>query len=251
MEDDEEVRNYLVNELSKNWKVISYSNGKEALAGILNNEPMLVISDIMMPVMDGFTLCSKLKTNINANHVPVILLTAKDTEEDRMEGIGIGADAYITKPFNYEILRQTMLNLIATRNIMKNKYLGNESQEAELENIDLDSADQKLMKRIMAIINKNISNSDLTVDDIAREVGLSRVHLYRKMKELTNQSPHQFVRNLRIKQAEKLMVNKGCKISEVVYTCGFPNPAAFNTAFKNVFGMNPRDYLKMKERQRN
>ena len=100
MEDDEEVRNYLVNELSKNWKVISYSNGKEALAGILNNEPMLVISDIMMPVMDGFTLCSKLKTNINANHVPVILLTAKDTEEDRMEGIGIGADAYITKPFN-------------------------------------------------------------------------------------------------------------------------------------------------------
>ena len=251
VEDDEEVRNYLVNELSKNWKVISYSNGKEALAGILNNEPMLVISDIMMPVMDGFTLCSKLKTNINANHVPVILLTAKDTEEDRMEGIGIGADAYITKPFNYEILRQTMLNLIATRNIMKNKYLGNESQEAELENIDLDSADQKLMKRIMAIINKNISNSDLTVDDIAREVGLSRVHLYRKMKELTNQSPHQFVRNLRIKQAEKLMVNKGCKISEVVYTCGFPNPAAFNTAFKNVFGMNPRDYLKMKERQRN
>ena len=251
VEDDEEVRNYLVNELSKSWKVISYTNGKEALAGILNNEPMLVISDIMMPVMDGITLCSKLKTNINANHVPVILLTAKDTEEDRMEGIGIGADAYITKPFNYEILRQTMLNLMATRNIMKNKYLGNESQEAELENIDLDSADQKLMKRIMTIVNKNISNSDLTVDDIAREVGLSRVHLYRKMKELTNQSPHQFIRNLRVKQAEKLMINKGCKISEVVYTCGFPNPAAFNTAFKNVFGMNPRDYLKMKERQRN
>ena len=244
MEDDDDTREYLANELSAHFAVTTYTNGKDALAGILLHVPSLVVSDIMMPEMDGITLCSRLKTNINTNHIPVILLTAKDTEEDRMSGIGMGADAYISKPFNLDILRHTVLNLLASRNVMKVKFTGNESHEDEIETISMQSADDKLMKRIIAIINKNLSNSDLTVDDIAQEVGLSRVHLYRKMKELTNQSPHQFIRNIRVRQAARLLKSGRYKVSEIMYACGFPNATAFNNGFKAVYGISPREYMK-------
>ena len=244
VEDDDDTREYLANELSAHFAVTTYTNGKDALAGILLHVPSLVVSDIMMPEMDGITLCSRLKTNINTNHIPVILLTAKDTEEDRMSGIGMGADAYISKPFNLDILRHTVLNLLASRNVMKVKFTGNESHEDEIETISMQSADDKLMKRIIAIINKNLSNSDLTVDDIAQEVGLSRVHLYRKMKELTNQSPHQFIRNIRVRQAARLLKSGRYKVSEIMYACGFPNATAFNNGFKAVYGISPREYMK-------
>ncbi|MGM9713377.1 MAG: two-component regulator propeller domain-containing protein [Prevotella sp.] len=246
VEDDEEIREYLARELSAHYTVRTYCDGKEALAGILLDVPSLVVSDIMMPEMDGMTLCSRLKTNINTNHVPVILLTAKDTDEDRMQGIGIGADAYISKPFNLDILKQTILNLLASRNVMKLKFTGKEERTDEVEDVSILSADDKLMRRIMNVVNKNLANPDLTVDDIAREAGLSRVHLYRKMKELTNQSPHQFVSNIRVRQAARLLQSKRHKVSEIMYACGFPNATAFNNAFKAVYGVAPRDYMKKK-----
>lgn len=244
VEDDDEIREYLAHELSAHCAVTTYTNGKEALTGILLDVPSLVVSDVMMPEMDGMTLCSRLKTNINTNHIPVILLTAKDTEEDRMSGLGMGADAYISKPFNLDILRHTIFNLLASRNVMKIKFTGNESHDDEIETISMPSADDKLMKRIIAVINKNLSNPDLMVDDIARDVGLSRVHLYRKMKELTNQSPHQFIRNLRVRQAARLLRSGNHKVSEIMYACGFPNATAFNNGFKAVYGVSPRDYMK-------
>ena len=183
-----------------------------------------------------------MRNNINTNDIPIILLTGKNTDEDRLKGLETGADAYIVKPFNMDILHRTVINLIAKRNILRNKFTGNESQEHKLQQVTLDAPDSKLMDRVMDVINSNISNTDLSVDMVANEVGISRGHLYRKMKELTNQTPHGFIRNIRLKQAAKLLSQPGQNITEVMYACGFSNLASFSTMFKGLYGMSPREY---------
>ena len=203
----------------------------------------MIISDVMMPEMDGMTLCSKIKANVNTNHIPVILLTAKSREEDQLEGLETGADAYILKPFNMDILRRTVINLLTTRRTLRNKFNGNESQESRIEEVTVQTPDGALMERIMQVINENLSDSDLSVDIIAQKVGISRVHLHRKMKELTNQTPHSFVRNIRLKQAAKMLRTSKRNITEVMYLCGFSNAANFSTMFKNLYGCSPREYM--------
>ena len=244
VEDDEEILKYLEAQLSDNFTILTYPNGKVALPEIIRQVPDLVISDIMMPEMDGKTLCSKLKSNVNTNHIPVILLTAMSREEDQLEGLDMGADAYITKPFNMDILRRTIRNLLSVRRMLRNKFTGQESQEDKVEAVSVKSPDNQLMERIMEVINENISDSDLSVDIIAQKVGISRVHLHRKMKELTNQTPHSFIRNIRLKQAARLLKDNKHNVTEVMYACGFSNAASFSTMFKNLYGCSPRDYMK-------
>ena len=244
VEDDDEIANYLISQLQADYSVKRFTNGKQALPTILQEVPDLVISDVMMPEMDGHTLCSRIKNNVNTNHVPVILLTAKNREEDRLEGLETGADAYIVKPFNMEILKRTIYNLLNSRKVMRYKFTGSESQEDKVDEVRMKSPDEKLLERVMAVINKNISNSDLSVDMIAQEVGISRVHLHRKMKELTNQTPHDFIRNLRLKQAANLLASQHHNVTEVMYACGFSNSASFSTMFRKFYGMSPRDYMK-------
>ena len=243
VEDEEDIQEYLKTQLSDDFKVRTYPNGKVALSEILKNKPDLIISDIMMPEMDGNTLCTKLKTNINTNDVPIILLTAKSREEDQLEGLETGADAYILKPFNMDILRRTIINLLTIRRTLRNKFSGNESQEHKVEQKEMLSPDDNLMQRVMNVINENLGDSDLSVDSIAQKVGISRVHLHRKMKELTNQTPHSFIRNIRLQQAAKLLKEGKQSITEVMYTCGFSNAASFSTMFKNLYGCSPREYM--------
>lgn len=243
VEDEEDIQEYLKSQLSDDFKVRTYPNGKVALSEILKNKPDLIISDIMMPEMDGNTLCTKLKTNINTNDVPIILLTAKSREEDQLEGLETGADAYILKPFNMDILRRTIINLLTIRRTLRNKFSGNESQEHKIEQKEMLSPDDNLMQRVMNVINENLGDSDLSVDSIAQKVGISRVHLHRKMKELTNQTPHSFIRNIRLQQAAKLLKEGKQSITEVMYTCGFSNAASFSTMFKNLYGCSPREYM--------
>ena len=242
-EDDSEIRDYLVQELSADYKVVGCENGKKAFAEVLKTTPDLLISDIMMPEMDGNTLCSKVKTNPATSHVPVILLTAKNREEDQLEGLETGADAYIVKPFNMDILRRTIINLIHTHQMLRLKYGRNDDLEKKVDDVQIQSPDDKLMERVMQVINKNIGNAELSVDDIAEEVGISRVHLHRKMKELTGQTPHDFIRNIRLKQAANLLTTQNMNITEVMYACGFNNPASFSTIFKKFYGMSPREYM--------
>lgn len=249
VEDDDEIRAYLRQELAGNFIVSEYRNGAEGLMGILKNIPDLVISDILMPEMDGNTLCLKLKTNVNTNHVPVILLTAQANDENKLEGLETGADAYIVKPFNMDILRRTIFNLLNARNILRNKYSGQEGQTSKVNAISMKSPDEKLLEKVMAVINRNLDNSDLSVDMIAAEVGISRVHLHRKMKKLTNQTPHDFIRNIRLKQAANLLATQDHNITEVMYACGFSNSASFSTTFKNFYGMSPREYMKEHRKQ--
>ena len=245
VEDDEEIRNYLYQELGNDFHIQICNNGKDALTSILEKVPDLVISDVMMPEMDGMTLCKKIKQNVNINHVPIILLTARTREEDKMEGLQQGADAYITKPFNIEILRQTAINLIKGRELLKNNFSGCQIQEEKIKKINVESPDERLLKRVMKVINDNMSNSNLNVEMIAKEVGISRVHLHRKLKELTNQSTRDFIRNVRLKQAASLLANKKHSVAEVAALTGFPNVAYFSTAFKDLFGQSPSNYMNL------
>lgn len=242
VEDDEEILHYLSHELSDAYNIKMCHDGKEGLRCILSSLPDIVISDVMMPEMDGNALCARVKQNINTSSIPVILLTAKSLEEDRLEGLETGADAYITKPFNMDILRRTVINLLDSRRLLKLKYSGQAEQAGKVDDVEMQSPDAKLLDRIMAVVNKHLSDSDITVDMIAEEVGISRIHLHRKMKELTGQSPHVFIRNIRLKQAARLLKDPHQSISEVTFACGFSSASSFSTIFKAAYGVSPRQY---------
>lgn len=246
-EDDDEIREYLVSELGQDYEVKACLDGLEALKEVLRVQPDLVISDIMMPKMDGNALCSKLKSNPSTHHIPVVMLTAKTRDEDKLEGLETGADAYIVKPFNMDILRRTVSNLIASHQRLRLKYGRNDQLEEQVDEVKLESPDEKLLARVMNAVNKHLADSELSVDMIADEVGISRVHLHRKMKELTGQTPHDFIRNIRLKRAAFLLASQGASVTEVMYACGFSNPASFSTLFKKFYGVSPRDYMREHE----
>ena len=242
-EDDDEIRAYLQSELGSDYDILPCNNGREALAEALKQLPDLVLSDVMMPEMDGNTLCTTLKANPQTSHIPVVLLTAKNRDEDKLEGLSTGADAYIVKPFNMDILHRTVANLINSRYQLRMKYARTDQLEQQVDKVEMKSPDDKVLERVMKVINENLSNSSLSVDNIASQVGMSRVHLHRKMKELTGQTPHDFIRNLRLKQAANLLASGNMNVTEVMYACGFGNAASFSTTFKKFYGMSPREYM--------
>jgi signal transduction histidine kinase/DNA-binding response OmpR family regulator len=240
-EDDIEISNYIKAELAPLYKISQMKNGKEALEFVLQEKPDLVISDIMMPEMDGIALCRKIKSNVNVNHIPVLLLTAKSKEEDRAEGLDTGADAYIVKPFNMEILKKTIANLLDNRERLKGRFQS--QSEGRINKINLKSSDEILMEKILKIINNNINNPELTVEMLSAGVGMSRVHMHRKLKELTNQSAQNFIRSIRMNLAEELLCSKKLTISEVAYAVGFSSLSHFSGSFKEFFGKSPREYV--------
>src|SRR5690606_36719764 len=193
------------------------ADGKEALSYILKHNPDLVIADIVMPEMDGITLCRKVKHNVNINHIPVVLLTARKDEQFNIQGLGIGADAYIVKPFNIEIVRKTVQNIIRNRELLRNRFSGKQKHNEKITDIHIQSPDEKLMSKVMSTINSNLTNPALSVEMLAREIGISRVHLHRKLKELTNQSTRDLIRNIRLNQAANLLADGHFNISEVAF----------------------------------
>ena len=249
VEDDDEIRRYIKEELEYEFRVSECVNGKEALECILKEKPDLVISDVMMPEMDGITLSRKMKQNINVNHIPIILLTAKSKTEDRIEGLETGADAYIIKPFNSEVLRTTINNLIANRERLKGKFTSEKHVEEKLVKIEKKAGDDILMEKIMKTINEHLSDSSLNVEMLAANVGMSRVHMHRKLKELTNQSARDFIRNIRLKQAATLLVDGKLTISEIAYETGFSNISHFSSSFKEFYGMSPSEYREQYKKQ--
>ena len=242
VDDEDEIRQYLKAELSGNYKIFECTNGKDALDFILKEKPHLVISDVMMPDMDGITLCKKIKSNININHIPVILLTAKSTDEDKAEGFETGADAYVVKPFNVGLLKKRVANLIENRVRLEAKPSDSEENKSLIKKIVLRSNDEILSEKILKIINENIADSDLNVEMLANGVGMSRVHMHRKLKELTNQSARDFIRSIRLKQASELLTHKKLTISEVAYAIGFTNLSHFSNSFHEFYGMSPKEY---------
>jgi signal transduction histidine kinase/ligand-binding sensor domain-containing protein/DNA-binding response OmpR family regulator len=243
IEDDYEIRNYLKTELQTSFKLIESSNGKDGYNLILRELPDIVVSDIMMPEMDGITLCRKLKHNANTSHIPVVLLTAKTNMESRFEGLDMGADAYIAKPFNLDELRKTLDNLLKNRKLLKAKFSGAQDQSEKINRIEKKSADEIFLEKVMRVINDKLADPNLNVDLLANTVGYSRVHTHRKLKELTGMHAREFIRNIRMKQAANLLQNKDLTISEIAYATGFSNPSHFSNAFKEFYGTTPKKFV--------
>ena len=252
VEDDEAIRQYVHSELSKDLVIQSCGNGQEAWDYIVAHPGKVdvVISDIMMPVMDGMTLCQKLKSNFNTNHIPIVLMTALGSDADRIAGITNGADAYVSKPFNIDVLRTTVIQLMKTRQMLQGKYHGDKQQEEKIDRVEMESPDEHLMRRVMKVINENMDNPELSVELIADKVGISRVHFYRKMKDLTGQAPRDFVKYVRLKEAARLLSKKNYDITGVSVATGFKSLSAFSTNFKSLYGLSPTEWVKKQEKER-
>lgn len=249
VDDDAEITDYISNELSDLYHFHSCLNGKEALHELLNQEKHydLVVSDIMMPEMDGFTLLRIIKSNDQLLHLPVILLTSEAAVTNRLEGLQHGADAFLAKPFIVEELRIQIDNLLMKSQKLKSKFSGNDNELKEkVEQREVADNDKLLMDRIMQSVNKNLSDSDFSVEVLAAEAGLSRSQLHRKMKELTGISPSEFIRNLRLEQAARLLRERKVNVSQVAYSLGFTTLGNFSKAFKQHFGMSPTEYASLK-----
>ncbi|GHT11491.1 hybrid sensor histidine kinase/response regulator [Bacteroidia bacterium] len=248
VEDEVELRQYMQGELAAHYRITTCSNGKEALDCLLRQPFDAVVSDVMMPQMDGITLTRKLKQNININHIPIVLLTAKTQDADYVAGVSMGADAYLAKPFRTDVLLQTINTVISNREMLRTKFSGHQQYDEKIERAPRKSSDEILMDKVLKLVSDNLANEELNVEFLASKVGMSRVHMHRKLKELTNQSARDFIRGIRLKQAALMLGEKHFTISEVAYTTGFGNLSHFSSAFKEFYGMSPTEYLeKIKE----
>lgn len=242
VDDDEEMRTYIAKHLSEYYYVSQCVNGREAFERILQHAPDLVISDVMMPEMDGNELCRRIRNNVLVSHVPVILLTARSSQQDHIQGLDVGADGFLPKPFNVDVLARLAQNVIRNHERLKNAYSGQQDQTAHVEVVRDKTPDERLMERINRVLNEHISDPNLSAEMVATEVGLSRVHLYRKLKELTNQSARDYIRNMRIIKAAELLTGKAA-VGEVAAKVGYTDQRNFSTAFKSIYGMTPTEYM--------
>ncbi len=242
VDDDIEICRYLKSELSDWYRFVICNNGKEALKQLLSGDFDLVVSDVVMPEMDGITLLRNIKGNANISHVPVIMLTSKSEISDRLEGIKLGADAYLAKPFSLEELHLTIDNLIDNVRRLKGKFTGALKQDDKGEKVEVKGYDEELMERIMKVVNENLSDSDFNVEKMCDEVGVSRTQLHRKLKEMTGVPTSEFLRNIRLNEAARLIREHKINITQVSYMVGFANNSHFSTAFKKYFGMSPTEY---------
>ena len=246
VDDDKEIGNYIRQELGAFYHVTPVTSAREALRLLLGVEDDkqfdLVVSDVMMPEMDGFTLLRMIKTNMNLSHIPVVMLTSKSDVANRLEGLEKGADAFLAKPFDMDELHVVINNLISKNLRLKGKYSGSQQQKDKVEETKVKGNDELLMERIMKVVNKHLSDSDFSVDTLTTEVGISRTQLHRKMKEMTGLPVSEFIRNIRLEQAARLLEEQKINVTQVAYSVGFNNPAHFSTVFRKQFGISPTEY---------
>lgn len=244
VDDDREVAEYLIDELSNWYRFHYFPNGKEALTALLADPKKydLVISDVMMPELDGVALLKKIKQNTTTCEIPVILLTSKQEIEDKLEGLRRGADAYIIKPFNMQEVHIQIDNLISNVHRLRGKFTGARQQEQKVAPIKVKGNDDILMERIMRVVNERMTDCNFNVEDLATDVGISRAQLHRRMKEMTGIPAGQFLRNLRLEQAARLLREGRVNVSQIAHAVGFTDQAYFSTLFKSHFGMTPTDF---------
>ena len=242
VEDNNEIRRYLSNGLADLFNTLEAGNGEEALEKLKDNEVDVIVTDVMMPVMNGIKLCKNVKQNIRTCHIPVIILSAKTDIKDQMEGLQMGADDYIPKPFSLAILTTKIQNMMRTRRRMLEKYA--KSLEVEPEKITFNAMDEALLKRAMAIVEKNMDNIEFSTDEFAREMNMSRSNLHLKLKAITGESTIDFIRKIRFNEAAKLLKDGRYTVAEVSTMVGFNTPSYFATSFKKYFGCLPTEYIK-------
>jgi DNA-binding response OmpR family regulator len=240
-EDNDDLRFYLKDNLSSQYQIYEAANGEDALKMIMKIVPDLIISDIMMPVMDGMELCKRVKSDRAVCHIPFILLTAKSSENQQLEGIEIGADDYIVKPFNFQILDAKIANIISLRKNMRQLF--NNKLHIEPHDITVTSLDEQFMRKVLELVEKNISSTEYTIELMSRDLGMSRTLLYKKILALTGKPPLEFLRSLRLKRAAVLLSKSQMNVSEIAFQVGFNDPKYFSKHFKNEFGVLPSKYV--------
>jgi len=245
IEDNDDFRFYLKDNLKTYYNIIEANNGGDGVAMAIANLPDLIVSDVMMPVKNGFDLCRELKSNSVTSHIPIILLTARMSDKKKFEGYEKGADDYITKPFSFEMLHSRMNNLIEQRERVRDSF--REHFKIEPGEIGITSLDEKLISKAIKLVEDNMSNTDFSVEKLSRELGMSRVHLYKKLTALTGKSPIEFIRIMRLKRAAQLLGKSQQTVSEIAYEVGFNDPRYFSRYFKAEFGVLPSQYSNSKK----
>jgi two-component system cell cycle response regulator len=245
VDDNEEILDFLSTDLSDKYHVLTSLNGKEALEILSKETVHLIISDIMMPVMDGYELCSAIKTNIDYSHIPVILLTAKNNLQSKIEGLEHGADAYIEKPFSPEYLHVQISNLLINRNKIKEHFAN--SPLAHIKSMAYSKADEQFLEELNNVIYENIENAELDVEQLARKMNMSRPTFYRKIKAVSDLTPNELINLARLKRAAELLAESNYKVYEVASMVGYNSQTNFGRSFLKQFGITPRDYLSIKQ----
>jgi len=241
VDDNKEILDYLQDYFKESYEVTIAFDGKMALDILEKEQFDLVVSDVMMPELDGLHFCKRLKQNINTSHIPVILLTAKTEVNQQIKGLEMGADDYITKPFSIEMLGAKIASLLKSRKRLKEYYGG--SKEIVPQNLAFNTLDEEFLKEAIEIVEKYLADSDFSVDKFSREIGMSRSNLYLKFKAITGESATDFIKRIRFNKAVELMQSKRYTIAQITYMCGFNSPSYFSTAFKQHYGCMPSEYL--------
>ena len=242
IDDNADIRSYIHGLLSAEYSVIEAANGSEGIRKAMKYVPDLIISDVMMPGIDGIECCRRLKSELQTCHIPVILLTACSLDEQRIQGYDGGADSYISKPFSSQLLLARIHNLIDSHQRLK-QFFGDRQTLAKEDICDLD---KDFVEKFKALIEEKMGDSELNVEDLGREMGLSRVQLYRNIKSLTNYAPNELLRMSRLKRAASLLASSGMTVAEIAYEVGFTSPSYFTKCYKEQFGESPTEFLKRK-----
>jgi signal transduction histidine kinase/ligand-binding sensor domain-containing protein/DNA-binding response OmpR family regulator len=243
-EDNNDLREFIVTSVDKTYNVIDTDNGKSAYELAVQFNPEIIISDIMMPQMDGIELCTKIKENLATSHIPVLLLTSKGAVESRIEGYKAGADEYIAKPFSLELLETRIINLIESRKKLREIF--NASLRPDPEIIASNPTDQKFLNKAILIVESNMENSEFGVTEFAGSMSVSRTLLHKKLTALTSQSASDFINAIRLKRSQELIVSGEYNISEVAYAVGYNDPKYYSRIFRKYFGISPSDFMKEK-----
>ena len=252
VEDNEEIQKYIVESFTDSFEVITANNGEEGKQQALSRIPDIVVSDIMMPVMDGITLCKQLKDDVRTSHIPIILLTAKDSLQDKEEGYEVGADSYLTKPFSASLLRSRINNLLDSRKKLVAQFQAQSTPGSQIDLSEkriviaeaLSKLDNEFIEKITLLIEENLSSEKIDINYLSDKMCMSGSTLYRKMKALTGLSTNEYIRKVKMKNAERLLLEGKFNISEIAYKVGMNSTGYFRQCFKEEFGLSPSDYLK-------
>ena len=248
VEDDVEIRKYVAGELSRSYRVMEAPDGEAALARVAREMPDLIVSDIMMPKIDGIAFCKNIKNNPVTSHIPVVLLTAKVSRQEQIDGMReSGADLYVTKPFDVEFLQMCIHNILNSRASTEARRTGERTEPDE--EPELLSAQDKFITRFQQLLEQELSNPELSIDSLSRALYVSRVHLHRRIKSIYGMSPSDYIREQRLKRAEKLLVANKLSVSEIAYAVGFNTAGSFTVAFRKFYGMNPSKYVELHQKK--
>lgn len=245
VEDNEDFRFYLKDNLKAEYTILQAGDGRAGLKMALMHIPDMIVSDVMMPEMDGMEFCRRIKQDQHTSHIPFILLTARAADEQKLDGFNTGADDYITKPFNFEILLSRIHNLLRQREKFHKAF--HKHFEVKASELNITSMDEKFIKKAIQCVEENVSTPGFTVEDLSRHMGISRANLYKKMLSLTGRSPLEFIRTIRLQQAAQLLEKSQLTVAEVAYQVGFNNPKYFTKYFKEEFDILPSHYAASKQ----